>query len=442
LTVPSVRITVERDEPVRTNGKFVLYWMIAYRRPFWNFALQRAVEWARELRKPLVVFEPLDCGYEWMSDRTHQFVMQGMAENARAFARKSVLYYPYIAKKRGASKGLLAALAADASVIVTDRFPAYIYPALVQAAARQVSVRLEVVDSCGLLPLDATDKVFQRAFSFRAFLKKHLGEHVNASPLEDPLRKVRLPRLRNVDVRVTRRWPAATVADVSSLDIDHSVRAVSTHGGWKAAGRLLDTFVHSDRSRGSGLSPYLHFGHISSHEVFRAAASKPDFIDELVTWRELGFNMCAKRNDYDTYESLPEWAKRTLAKHAGDRRPWVYTAKKFEQAKTRDPLWNAAQRQLVVEGRIEPYLRMLWGKKILEWSPTPQRALAIMIDLNNKYALDGRDPNSYNGIMWVFGRYDRPWGPERPIFGTIRYMSSENTARKMPVKEYIAKYAG
>jgi deoxyribodipyrimidine photo-lyase len=131
-----------------------------------------------------------------------------------------------------------------------------------------------------------------------------------------------------------------------------------------------------------------------------------------------------------------------LAKHAADRRPWVYTAKELEQSETHDPLWNAAQRQLVTEGRIEPYLRMLWGKKILEWSPTPQRALAVMIDLNNKYALDGRDPNSYNGIMWVLGRYDRPWGPERPIFGTVRYMSSENTARKMPVKEYIEKYAG
>jgi deoxyribodipyrimidine photo-lyase len=190
------------------------------------------------------------------------------------------------------------------------------------------------------------------------------------------------------------------------------------------------------------LSPYLHFGHISAHEIFHAASSKPEFIDELVTWRELGFNMCAKRNDYDAYESLPEWAQRTLAKHAADRRPWLYTARKLEQAKTHDPLWNAAQRQLLMEGRIEPYLRMLWGKKILEWSPTPQRALAIMIDLNNKYALDGRDPNSYNGIMWVLGRYDRPWGPERPIFGTVRYMSSQNTARKMPVKEYIEKYAG
>jgi deoxyribodipyrimidine photo-lyase len=190
------------------------------------------------------------------------------------------------------------------------------------------------------------------------------------------------------------------------------------------------------------LSPYLHFGHISPHEIYRAARAKPEFIDELVTWRELGFNMCARRSDYDAYESLPEWAQRTLAKHAADRRPWVYTAKELEQSETHDPLWNAAQRQLVTEGRIEPYLRMLWGKKILEWSPTPQRALAVMIDLNNKYALDGRDPNSYNGIMWVLGRYDRPWGPERPIFGTVRYMSSENTARKMPVKEYIEKYAG
>src|SRR5262249_341242 len=152
------------------------------------------------------------------------------------------------------------------------------------------------------------------------------------------LRRVRLPRLRSLDSRVTRRWPATTVADASSLDIDHSVRAVRTHGGWKAARRGLHAFVRSERTRGSGLSPYLHFGHISSPEAYPAAKSKPEFIDELVTWRELGFNMCAKRDDYDTYESLPEWAQRTLGKHATDRRPWVYTAKQLEDAKTHDPL--------------------------------------------------------------------------------------------------------
>ena len=165
------------------------------------------------------------------------------------------------------------------------------------------------------------------------------------------------------------------------------------------------------------------------------------FLDELITWRELGFNFSARRDDYDRYESLPEWAKKTLQEHARDERESVYTLEEFENAKTHDALWNAAQRQLVGEGKIQNYLRMLWGKKILEWTRTPQEAAAIMIQLNNKYALDGRDPNSYSGIFWVLGRYDRPWAPVRPVFGSIRYMSSENTARKLSVKNYLKKYS-
>jgi deoxyribodipyrimidine photo-lyase len=164
------------------------------------------------------------------------------------------------------------------------------------------------------------------------------------------------------------------------------------------------------------------------------------FLDQLVTWRELGFNYCSRRKNYTRYESLPPWALETLELHSTDRREYTYTIEEFEQALTHDPLWNAAQNQLRVEGHIHNYLRMLWGKKILEWSSHPSEAMQIMIDLNDKYAVDGRDPNSYSGISWVLGRYDRPWGPERPIFGKVRYMSSANTARKLRVKDYIRSY--
>jgi deoxyribodipyrimidine photo-lyase len=217
----------------------------------------------------------------------------------------------------------------------------------------------------------------------------------------------------------------------------------------------------------SGLSPYLHFGHIAVHEVFLRLTTErrwtPDdisgrangrregwwgtdeateaFLDELVTWRELGFHFCRHRpDDYDHYESLPSWARATLADHAGDPREHVYDLDTFGAAETHDPLWNAAQTQLIREGTIHSYLRMLWGKKILEWTATPQDALHIMIELNNRWALDGRDPNSYSGIFWVLGRHDRAWGPERPIFGKVRYMSSANTARKVRVKGYIERY--
>jgi deoxyribodipyrimidine photo-lyase len=165
------------------------------------------------------------------------------------------------------------------------------------------------------------------------------------------------------------------------------------------------------------------------------------FLDQFVTWRELGFNMAALRADHREYESLPEWARNTLAEHASDPRPYLYSLEQLDSASTHDELWNAAQRQLRREGVIQNYLRMLWGKKILKWTATPREAARFMIELNNRYALDGRDPNSYSGIYWCLGRYDRPWGPERPVFGKIRYMTSANTARKLRVREYMERFA-
>jgi deoxyribodipyrimidine photo-lyase len=232
--------------------------------------------------------------------------------------------------------------------------------------------------------------------------------------------------------------------------------------------RYVDDRNDPDAGVTSGLSPYLHFGHISTHEILAAIAAEEGwskdalskkgragdrgnvygmsaqaeaFLDQLVTWRELGFNMCAYRSDYAEYESLPEWAKETLEEQARDPRPVLYTRRDLEEARTGDVVWNAAQRELVRDGRIHNYLRMLWGKRILEWSKTPREALETMIALNDKYAIDGRDPNSYSGIFWVMGRYDRPWGPRRPIFGTVRFMSSSATLRKVRMRGYLERYA-
>ena len=155
-----------------------------------------------------------------------------------------------------------------------------------------------------------------------------------------------------------------------------------------------------------------------------------------------GYGFCFHRPDYAEWSSLPAWARGTLEAHASDARPWRYDSDELEGAATHDPIWNAAQTELLREGRIHNYLRMLWAKKVLEWSATPQEAFATLEHLNNKYAIDGRNPNSYGGIAWCFGRFDRPWGPVRPIFGTIRYMSSENTARKFDLDPYLERYAG
>lgn len=481
--VPLLRIRGDGD--VNRRGRFVLYWMTAFRRTRWNFALQQAVHWAIELRKPLIVLEALRVGYSWASDRMHQFVIQGMADNARALEDAPAYYYPYLEPVPGAGKGLLAALAREACVVVGDEYPCFFLPRMQAAARRQIPVRYETVDSNGLLPLRAADRAFARAFDFRRHLQRTLPPLLAELPAENPLDQAGLPAPDELPPEVARRWPAAdpiaAAADVeflAALDVDHAVRPSPIRGGPAAGEAALADFVaerlprygedrnHPDDDASSGLSPYLHFGHVSAHqvvaEVLASADWKPGnltgvvdgsrgwwgappsveaFLDELVTWRELGFNFCSQRDDFDQYDSLPDWARQTLAEHEGDAREPYYSPEQFETAATHDELWNAAQRQLVRVGRIHNYLRMLWGKKILHWSPTPRDALATMIELNNKYALDGRDPNSYSGIFWVLGRYDRAWGPERPIFGKIRYMTSDSTRKKLRVDKYLDRFS-
>jgi len=419
------RVTALKAASLNADAGYVLYWMTSYRRRHFNFALQRAVFWASELRKPLLVLEALACRYPWASSRIHEFVIDGMTDNREAFRTATVTYMPYVEQTPGEGIVVLSRLVSQACLVVTDDYPAFEIPRWISTVARQSQVRVEAVDSNGLYPMRETNRIFLTASSFRRFHEKHPSL---IFPEADPLAGVDLPRLR-------KRPDIATPLAVPSC-INTSVAAVTgVRGGSAAARNKLRAFV-SSVARSSGLSPYLHFGHISAHEVHQAVAAschpyRERFLDQLTTWRELGFNMCALSSDYDKYDSLPEWARATLRKHAQDPRKVCYSAKQLEAAATHDALWNSAQVCLVSEGQIPNRLRMLWGKKILEWSSTPQEALASMIHLNNKYALDGRDPNSYNGIFWTLGRYDRPWGPERPIFGLIRYMSSENTTRKL-----------
>jgi deoxyribodipyrimidine photo-lyase len=460
--------------------------MIGFRRTSWNFALDRAVEWAERLRKPLVILEALRCGYPWASDRMHRFLIDGMAENACRLAGTEVLYYPYLEPAPNRGKGLLPALATRACVVVTDDFPCFFLPRMIASAARQVRVLMEVVDSNGLLPIGQAEKAYPTAYAFRRFLQKELPRHLTCFPKADALLNAKFPKAKYLPREITKRWPKASPRLLNSgkgvlagISLDHRVSPVGARGGSTAAQGLLRNFLRDRlpayaearnepaRQATSELSPYLHFGHISVHQIFseitRQQGWSPDhlavratgsrlgwwgtsqateaFLDQVITWRELGFNFCQTRTDYDQFESLPTWALKTLRQHARDERSYVYSFQRFERAETHDALWNAAQTQLLREGRIHNYLRMLWGKKILEWTRSPAKALEIMVELNNKYALDGRDPNSYSGIFWCLGRYDRPWGPERPVFGTVRYMSSENTARKFNVREYIRNYS-
>lgn len=396
MSVPPLRVRDVNGEPVRPDGEWVLYWMIAARRTRHSFALERALALARELDRPLVVLEALRCDHPWASARFHAFAIAGMADNARAFEGSGMLYHPYVEPEPGAGRGLLEELGRRACCVVTDEFPTFFLPAMVQAAGTKLAVRLEAVDGNGLLPLRATDRVFQTAFSFRAFLQRELAAHLAQRPAAEPLRGRAGRPLRALPREILRRWPAAEAellagapAALAGLRVDARVAPASLPGGSAAGRRALRRFVgerlgryESERNAlidgaASGLSPWLHWGHVGAHEVLAelerggewsasdaagearggrrgtwwgADASTEAFLDQLVTWRELGFHFAARRPDHDRFESLPPWALATLEAHEGDLRSPCYDRSRLESASTHDELWNAAQRQLASDG--------------------------------------------------------------------------------------------
>ena len=292
-SVPALRVESCNSAPVEPGGDHVVYWMIASRRVGWNFALERAADWAKELEKPLLVLEALRCGYRWASDRHHAFILQGMADNARRLGRTRVGYHPYVERRAGAGKGLLEALAKRAAVVVTDDYPGFFLPRMVAAAGERMPVRLEKVDSNGLLPLAAAEKTYKRAVDFRRLLQKTLPRHLDEFPRPSALVGAPLPAFDRLPTTITRRWPAADVEDLASdpnclaeLPIDHDVSPVVYAGGEVAGGKVLERFLDRrleryaegrrdvrDRAT-SELSPYLHFGHVSAHEVFSAVADR------------------------------------------------------------------------------------------------------------------------------------------------------------------------
>ena len=342
--------------PIRAEGDFVLYWMIATRRPGFNFGLDRAIAWARLLKRPVIVLEALRVDYPWASDRFHAFVIQGMADNALAFSAGPLLYYPYVEPSHGAGRGLLEALGRQACVVVTDEFPCFFLPRMVDAAGARLKVKLEAVDSNGILPLRSTDRTFVTAAHFRRHVQKQLRTHLLAFPAERPATDRSSSVCRSIPADIlhggrppARRCSRATPPALRALPIDHSVPVVAMRGGVSAGRAALQAFVanrlrdyhlghnHPDDEGTSRLSPYLHFGHLSAHEVFTAvmrhekwSAAKlateatgardgwwgvgpgPEaYLDQLIVWRELAYNTCANRpTDYDRFESLPPWAAR------------------------------------------------------------------------------------------------------------------------------------
>ncbi|MBK5097325.1 MAG: deoxyribodipyrimidine photolyase, partial [Gemmatimonadetes bacterium] len=284
--VPTARVRTLNDRVPDPNGAHVLYWMTSARRTTFNFALERAVEWACELGRGLVVLEALRCDYEWASDRFHRFVLDGMADNALdARGREGLAWYPFVEPNPGAGKGLLAELAATAAVVVTDDYPTFFIPDMLSAAADRVTVRFEAVDSNGLAPMRGTPRSFPSAYTFRRYLQKSLPDYLGQTPETDPLERLKGIAAPVIPVSILDRWPSADSAlseggpDLASLPLDHSVGPVGLRGGTRAAGLRLQEFLryrlseyadernHPDEDAASGLSPYLHFGHISVHEI-------------------------------------------------------------------------------------------------------------------------------------------------------------------------------
>jgi len=442
------RVTLRRCGAPDPSGRCVLYWMQRSQRGFDNPALDVAVAAANLLNLPVVTFFAPVPYYPNANLRACAFLNQGIPDVAEDLAKRDI--------------GFVLRRCPDHSLI---KFCEEVKPALVvgdenplrepnhwrEVAAKKLNVPLWTVDSDVIVPSKLLEKAQYAAYVIRPRLMAQLDRFL-VPPL-NPKAHVKWQKPKDlhslpIHTDITEGWP-----------LDRSVGSVgSFKGGSKEARRLLKEFIrqklhgYSEKRNkpeidgSSRLSPYLHFGHIgpltialAMQEADAPQEDKDSLLNEMLVWRELSINLAWFNPLYDSFEVAEPWAHRTLAEHAKDARPILYTERQLEDAETHDELWNAAQRQMVNTGWMHNVMRMYWAKKILEWTPSPAVAHRIAVKLNDKYFLDGRDPNGYAGVAWaILGKFDRPWG-ERPIFGKIRYMSQQSTGRKFDSKKYIAQ---
>jgi len=447
------RVTVRRASAPGVGGRCVVYWMQRAQRALDNPALDIAVAAANALQQPVVIFFAPVPFYPHANLRHYAFLAQGIPDTAERARKRGIGYvlrrYPEHSLVRFCEE-------VNASLVVGDENPMREPNHWRELAAKQLNVPLWTVDADVIVPSKLLEKEQYAARIIRPRLQQRLQEFL-AAP-RNPGAKVAWAKPRGL-----RTLPDDGSVDITEgwKDLDRSVKPVdSFRGGTGEALENLHEFVthklaHYAERHGkpeldgtSRLSPYLHFGHIGPHTMALAVeqakasrAAKDDFLDQLITWRELSINFVHFNPLYDSIESAPDWAHRTLAAHSRDSRPVMYSRAQLESAETHDDLWNAAQRQMLHAGWMHNYMRMYWAKKILEWSPSPAVAYQTAVYLNDKYFLDGRDPNGYAGIAWsIAGKFDRPWF-ERPIFGTIRYMSGNAAARKFDAQKYIEQMA-
>jgi deoxyribodipyrimidine photo-lyase len=441
-----IRLTGDRRTP---RGRYVLYWMQQSQRAADNHALEFAAQQANELGLPLVVGFGLTGRYPEANLRHFRFMLEGLSDLRETLRGRGVR----LAVRLGDPADVALDLGAKAAVIVCDR--GYLrhqkrWRAKVAAGA---PCPVFEVESDIVVPVrTASQKAEYAARTLRPKIERLLDEYLvelRPTPLEHESTGMRLAGVEIGGVDTT----------LARLDIDRSVPPVPIHrGGEAGALRALERFVagpldgyaanrnRPERDYVSYLGMHLHFGQLSpvraAMRVDRSDRGSADdraaFLEELIIRRELACNFAEYTADYDRFSCLPDWARATLQRHAADARSPRYTAARLEAARTHDPYWNAAMREMRCSGYMHNYMRMYWGKKILEWSASPAYAYRVMLALNNRYFLDGRDPNSYAGVAWVFGMHDRPWS-ERDVFGTVRYMSAGGLERKADPAAYVEK---
>jgi deoxyribodipyrimidine photo-lyase len=448
-----LRVTVRRPGPPAPGGRCVVYWMQRAQRAFDNPALDVAVEAANALHQPIVIFFAPVPFYPHANLRHYAFLAQAIPDTAERARKRGI---GYVLRRYPEHSLLKFCEEVKTSLVVGDENPMREPSHWRELAAKNLKLPLWTVDADVIVPSKLLAKEQYAARTIRPRLQQRLEQFITQP--SNAKAKVEWKKLRGLEV-----LPDDGSVDLTEgwKNLDRSVQPVdSLRGGTTEALKLLRDFIrhklaHYPERHGkpemdgtSRLSPYLHFGHIGPLTVALAVENsytprvvKDDFLDQLITWRELSINFVHYNRLYDSIESAPDWAHRTLAKHAHDKRPVVYSRQQLERAETHDSLWNAAQRQILHAGWMHNYMRMYWAKKILEWSPSPALAYQTAVYLNDKYFLDGRDPNGYAGIAWsIAGKFDRPWF-DRPIFGAVRYMSGQAAAKKFDAEKYIAQMA-
>ncbi len=445
------RVTVRRDGPPSRDGSCVVYWMQRAQRGLNNPALDCAVNAANALGLPLLVYFSAISNFPGANLRHYVFLNQGLPDIEADLAQRNVSFVVRRPPHNSLEKLLQQV---NAALLIGDENPCREPERWRQVIARRLRIPFWTVDADVIVPGNLFPRAQYAAFVLRPRLYKELPNYLH--PLKNPNPQHGWKCPKGFD-----RYPTASDITQGWKLLDRSVPPVETFTGGSVAARkrlqffVTDLLANYDEQRNqptvdgtSRLSPYLHFGHIGPLEIALAvdaavhktpslSHARDSFFNELIVWRELAVNFVKYTPNYDSEECAEPWARQSLAEHARDRKEWNYSLEQLERGETHDELWNASQLQMVRFGWMHNYMRMYWAKKILEWSPNPATAFAHAVTLNDRYQLDGRDPNGYAGIAWaIVGKFDRPWF-DRPIFGKIRYMSAASTGKKFDSKGYI-----